>query len=142
MSRIILALLIDLLCTSCHAAGDFRQLACNVDKRLELAIIWLDNDPAYARNPRFNVQFDRRGVALRLPPEFYAPAWDDIDEITTVFPSKKAGWGILRVRVHESGRQYIQTVGNIGRSCWDATSALLRDHIVAQGKRVKVLEVN
>jgi hypothetical protein len=141
-TKALLSSLVGLFAVACHASEEFKQVLCNVDESSDVAIIWVD-DESKPKGLRFNVQFEQNSIVFRLPPEFYAPGWQQIEEIQMDFPNKESLSGMLRVHLHNTdGSHYVQVVGKVERSCWHSVDAFIRHRIVSQGVKVNLREVN
>jgi|SRR5581483_8035258 len=121
--------------------ADYVQVSCEVDNKS--AIIWVDEASKAQQHPplQYNIEFEPSGVAVRLPPQFYAPDWTQVDDIEMRFHDRESTSGVLQLHVHNTnGRAYVETVGRVKRSCWNAVKSYIRGHIESKGTVVHMSE--
>jgi|GEM_PF-6409666 len=123
--------------------ADYVQVACQINNESDYAVIAVDEASEAERHPssKYNVQFDPAGVTVRLPPQFYAPDWTQVDDIEMRFHDRESTSGVLQLHLHNTnGRAYVETVGRVKRSCWNAVKSYIRGHIESKGTVVHMSE--
>lgn len=140
---ITLVVVIGAVATPSIVRADYAQVSCDVDNESDSAIIWVDDASRVEKHPalNFNVEFFPSGVAVRLPPQFYAPDWTQVENIEMQYPDRESKLGLLQLRIHNiGGSMFIQTVGRVERSCWNAVKKYIRQHVESKGTTVHVSE--
>ncbi len=66
----------------------------------------------------YDVEFQSDGPLIRLPPQYYAPYWSDVTDITMEYPSRSANEGTLSLKIKGATGEYTQPIGKVQRACW------------------------
>jgi hypothetical protein len=116
--------------TESHSTEDeMRQVSCGLDDSVLSIGLRIASEIKTAGAHTFLVDFQQEGPVIRLPPEYYAPDWADIEEITfqSIGLTKSEGRLSLKVR-GGTGSVYVQPIGVIQRACWNAAKSYLRSN--------------
>jgi hypothetical protein len=117
--------------------------SCEVDAGSDYAVISMDTVSAVGKHlpSRYNIQFDPKGIVLRFPPEFYAPDWTQIEDISMKYLNTRSGSGILAIRLHDiGGNPRLETIGSVKRSCWETVKKYIRTRVGGKGIQVRMSE--
>ncbi len=123
--------------------ADYAQESCEISSESDYAVIWLDEASKVGQHRplKYNVQFDPSGVTFRLPPEFYAPDWTQVDDIEMQFDDRESKSGLLRLHMHNThGSAYVETVGRVQRSCWNDVKKYIHERVDRKGTIVYMSE--
>jgi len=115
--------------TASQGHEGYTQTSCEIiDNDLTHSAAISVATPADIREGRallYDVEFQPQGPLIRLPPQYYAPAWKDIDHIAMEYPSADADAGILSMRIKGIVGEYKQPVGKVKRACWNSVRAYI-----------------
>ena len=79
--------------------------------------------------------------SVRLPPQFYSPDWRQVDGIEMRYLDRESRSGVLQLRLHNTnGSAYVETVGRVQRSCWNAVKSYISGHIENKNTVIHMLE--
>jgi hypothetical protein len=132
---------IGLLAVRLSVLAGYAQASCEVGN--DSAVIWVDDLSRIRRHEAllYNVEFSRSGITVRLPPEYYAPDWTQVDSIEMKYRDRASPSGILQLHLHNTdGSAFVETVGNVKRSCWNSIKAFIRRHIETHGTAVRMID--
>jgi hypothetical protein len=109
------------------AEDEMRQYRCGLDNGFVSFYLRKESEMGTVGARSYIVDFQDNGPTIRLPPEYYAPGWDQIEEIAfeSIGPSKVEGRLSLKVR-GGFGHVYVQPIGIIQRACWNAAKDYLQ----------------
>jgi len=122
----------------------YAEVSCEINDKSDYAVIWIDESAlAQKKRPlKYNVQFDPAGVVFRLPSEFYAPEWPQIENLTMHYADSKADSGILQIQEHNvGGKSRLQMVGTVKRLCWNSVKRYIDTHVRSKGVAVHMSEI-
>jgi len=129
------------IAASLFGREEYAQTRCDVDN--EGAVIWMatPSDITGGRSFLYNIDFQFPGPVIRFPPQFYAPDWTDIDNITMEYPNRNADIGELSLSIRESnGSIYTQRIGLVKRDCWNKARRYVEQVLSVHGPVVRVIE--
>jgi hypothetical protein len=140
---VIMFLACSAVAASLFDGEDYVQTRCDIDN--ERAVIWMatPSDVRNGHNFLYNIDFQFPGPVIRFPPQFYAPDWKDIDNITMEYPNRNSNTGTLSLHVREAnGSVYIQRIGLVKRDCWNKARRFVEQVLSVRGPVVRVIERN
>ena len=122
---------------------DYAQVSCEIDNESDYAIIWVDEASKVVQHRplQFSVQFDPKGLVVRLPPQYYAPDWTQVESIEMKYHDRNSKSGLLQLYLYDTdGSVYIERVEHVERPCWNSVKKYILEHVVSKGTVVRFSE--
>ena len=114
-----------LLITLSDAHAELRQFSCELDNDYVAFVLREVADMGTVGARSYIVDLQARGPTLRLPPEYYAPDWHDVEDIEFRPINVDVGYGKLSFRIRQSSHSFTQPIGIVQRACWNAAQQFI-----------------
>jgi len=127
-AALLFTLILSMPFSTAIAEEEMHQISCDLDNGFPSIALRRTSEMKAAGAHTFIVDFQEEGPVIRLPPEYYSPEWERVEEVTFQYIGNGRAEGrlSLKIRRRGSGTVYVQPVGVIGRTCWNALKGFLR----------------